>query len=93
MKTLAELGLELQTLRKTTGKPQRELAGETRMRQEALSRLERGRGADFSVAKLLRLAHALGVEVVLAPATKSRPTLDSVLEERKHGVNVGPESR
>lgn len=93
MKTVADLGLELQALRKASGKPQRELAAETLMRQEALSRVERGRNADFSVAKLLRLAQALGVEVVLVPSTGARPTLESVLSERKQGANVGPESR
>ena len=93
MKTVADLGLELQALRKASGKPQRELAAETLTRQEALSRLERGRSADFSVAKLLRLAQALGVEVVLVPSTSVRPTLESVLSERRQGANVGPESR
>lgn len=92
VKTLVDLGAELQARRKELGKTQSELAAETLMRQEVLSRLERGRVADFSVSKLLRLAHALGVEVTLVPATH-RPTLDSVLEERKSGANTGPSAR
>lgn len=92
MKTLVDVGAELQALRKSAGKKQGELAVMAGMRQEALSRVERGRSADFSVAKLLRLAHALGLELAIVPAVR-RPDLDTVLEERRAGANVGPQSR
>ena len=49
--------------------------------------------ADFSVGKLLRLAHALGLELTLTPLARRRPTLETLLDERKHGANTGPQSR
>ena len=82
MKTLADLGLEFQTLRKQAELTQQETARRVGMRQEALSRFERGRGSDFSVAKLLRLAQTLGCDLYFASAHR-RPTLDDVLSERK----------
>ena len=86
MKTLADLGLEFQALRKQTGLAQQDAARRVGMRQEALSRFERGRGSDFSVAKLLRLAQTLGCDLYFAPAHR-RPTLDDVLAERKTQVS------
>jgi len=82
MKTLVDLGLEFQTLRKQAELTQQETAHRAGMRQEALSRFERGRASDFSVAKLLRLAQTLGCDLYFASAHR-RPTLDDVLAERK----------
>lgn len=92
MKTLVDLGAEVKALREAAGLTQEEVASRVGMRQEALSRFERGRGNDFSAAKLLRLAQALGSDLQLVAAAK-RPTLDDVLKERKASANVGPESR
>lgn len=89
MKTLAELGAEFQALRKATGLTQVETAHRVGMRQEALSRFERGRGSDFSAAKLLRLAQALGRDLHFGPANK-RPTLDDVLAERRAESSGSP---
>ena len=85
MKTLSDLGAEFQALRRAAGFTQEETAGRVGMHQEALSRFERGRGTDFSLAKFLRLAQALGNEVELVSAGK-RPTLDDVLAERRQAV-------
>jgi HTH-type transcriptional regulator/antitoxin HipB len=93
MKTMVDLGAELKARRQEMKKSQVELGAESGLRQEVLSRLEHGRLADFSVGKLLRLAHALGLEVTLTPLGRRRPTLDTLLEERKQGANTGPESR
>lgn len=82
MKTLLDLGSEFQALRKQARLTQQDTARLVGMRQEALSRFERGRGADFSVTKLLRLAQAVGYDLYFAPAHR-RPTLDDVLAERK----------
>lgn len=92
MSTLPDIGKRFQTLRKSAGKTQMEIAQITGMRQEALSRFERGRGNDFSMSKMLRLLRALDLEMSFHPVT-ARPTLDSVLEERRSGRNVGPEAR
>ena len=92
MKTTGDLGQELNEARKRRHLTQAELAALTGLRQEALSRFERGRGNDFSLAKLLRLAQALGYDLQLTPATK-RPTLHEVLAENSVSANTGPASR
>jgi predicted XRE-type DNA-binding protein len=93
MKTVVELGAEIKARRRELKKSQTALGVESDLRQEVLSRLEHGRLADFSVGKLLRLAHALGLELTLTPLARRRPTLETLLDERKHGANTGPQSR
>jgi len=90
--TLPDVGQLVRTLRKNAGKTQAELAQAVGMRQEALSRFETGRGNDFSLAKLLRLLQALGVEIDVKPINR-RPTLREVLQERRSNANTGPDSR
>src|SRR6476469_5067306 len=92
MKTLVDLGNEFQLLRKQSHKTQTEIAELAGMQQEALSRFERGRENDFSLGRLLTLAHALGYELQFLPMQK-RPTLKDVFEERNKSANVGPASR
>lgn len=92
MSTLPDVGKCFQALRKASGRTQVEIAQATGMRQEALSRFERGRGSDFSMAKMLRLLQTLGLEMSFQPVT-ARPTLESVLEERRAGGNTGPDAR
>lgn len=69
-------------LRKQSHKTQTEVAALTGMQQEALSRFERGRGNDFSLGRMLRMAHALGYELEFV-ALQGRPTLDDALRERR----------
>jgi len=88
--TLAELGEVLAQRRKSLGKTQAALAHEAGLRQEELSRLENAHLSGLTVAKLLRVARALELEVSLAPRTGIRPTLETLLVERRSGVNTGP---
>ena len=92
MDTLPDVGDRFRQLRKKAGKTQSEVARAVGMRQEALSRFESGRGTDFSLTKLLRLLQALDIELDFIGTTR-RPTLATVLEERRQNANVGPESR
>lgn len=92
MKTLSDLGVQFQALRKQAGMTQQEVAQAVGLRQEALSRFERGRGNDFSLAKMLRLAQVLGYDLDIVSAQR-HPTLDDVLKERKAQSNTGPASR
>jgi transcriptional regulator with XRE-family HTH domain len=93
VKTIVDLGAELAACREALGRTQSDLGTETALRQEVLSRLERGRLSDVSVSKLLRVAHALGLELELVPLKRERPTLDTLLTERKQGANTGPNAR
>lgn len=92
METLPDVGQRFRALRKQAGKTQQEVASAVGMRQEALSRFESGSGADFSLAKLLRLLQALEMNLEFIPATR-RPTLTAVLAERRNNSNVGPTAR
>jgi len=92
MVTLPDVGSRFRQLRMKAGKTQSEIAIAVGMRQEAISRFESGRGTDFSLTKLLRLLQVLGVELDMVSSIR-RPTLASVLEERRHNANVGPDSR
>ena len=92
MTTVANMGLKLRDARKTAALTQEQLATRVGTVQEVLSRFERGHGNDFSLAKFLRLAQALGYNVELVPVS-SKPTLREVLDERRRGANVGPTSK
>lgn len=92
METLPDVGQCFRALRKQAGKTQQEVATAVGMRQEALSRFESGSGADFSLAKMLRLLQVLEMNLEFVPATR-RPTLTSVLAERRTNSNVGPAAR
>jgi len=92
METLPDVGQRFRALRKQAGKTQQEVAAAVGMRQEALSRFESGNGTDFSLAKLLRLLQALEMNLEFVPSTR-RPTLTSVLAERRNNSNVGPAAR
>jgi transcriptional regulator with XRE-family HTH domain len=91
MATLADLGATLAQRRKDLRKTQAALAHEAGLRQEELSRLENAHLSGLTVAKLLRVAHALELEVTLAPRTGVRPTLETLLIERRSGANTGPD--
>lgn len=92
LETLDDMGARFRQLRKNAGLTQTELAQQLGMRQEALSRFESGRGADFSAARLLKLLHALGFGLDFVPLDR-RPTLNDTLRERRGGDNVGPQAR
>jgi HTH-type transcriptional regulator/antitoxin HipB len=91
--TLADLGAAVRQLRKQAGKTQVELAAAVGMSQEALSRFESGRAADFSLAKLLRLLQALDAQLDFATTSARRPTLNTLLQERRANTNTGPDAR
>ncbi|WP_151447324.1 helix-turn-helix domain-containing protein [Lacisediminimonas profundi] len=82
MKTPVDVGEQFQALRRQAHKTQTEVAGLTGLQQEVLSRFERGRGNDFSLGRLLRLAHSLGYELAFVPLGR-KPTLADVYEERR----------
>lgn len=90
MTTFHELGEALLQRRKALRKTQAQLAHEAGLRQEEVSRLENARLPDFTVGKLLRLAHALNLEVTMKPRETTKPTLETVLAERRAGSNTGP---
>lgn len=93
METLPDVGAAFRRLRATAGMTQVEVAAAAGMRQEALSRFESGRAADFSLGKLLRLLQAVDAQLEFNMVGPRRPTLDMVLRERRAGLNTGPRAR
>lgn len=93
MATLPDVGTAFRQRRKQAGKTQAQVAAAVGMRQEALSRFESGRGADFSLAKLLRLLQAVDAQLDFKPQGPRRPSLRAVLQERRANTNTGPDAR
>lgn len=93
MQTLSELGAVLAARRKELGKTQGELGRLAGLRQEELSRLERGQLPGFTANRLLRLAHVLGLTLSLQPMASRGRTLDVLLDEVRSGANTGPDSK
>ncbi len=93
MQTLPELGALLAARRKELGKTQGEVGRQAGMRQEELSRLERGQLPGFTANRLLRLAHVLGLTLSLQSTASKGRTLDVLLDEVRSGANTGPDSK
>ena len=81
MTTFQRLGEIFLQRRKALRKTQAQIARDAGLRQEEVSRLENARLPDFTVGKLLRLAHALHLDVTVRPRGTAKLTLESVLTE------------
>lgn len=80
---LEQLCAQLAERRRALGYTQVKVANLSRLRQEEVSRLELGKLTGLTVVKLLRVAQVLGLELVLQPELAGRPTLETVLAERR----------
>lgn len=89
MTTFHELSEVLVLRRRDLKKTQAQVAHEAGLRQEEVSRLENARLPDFTVGKLLKVARALNLEVALKPRESVKPTLETLLIERRSGANTG----
>lgn len=65
MRNIADLGHAIADRRRSLGLKQGEVARQAGVAQEMLSRLERGRCAEFGSRKLLAIVAVLGLEVDL----------------------------
>ena len=82
--TLHELGQKLREARKSRHLSQEELASSLGMSRATISAIENGTVGEIGVRKLMALATALGLEVLLE-ARRERPTLQQLREERRGG--------
>ena len=82
--TLHELGQKLREARKSRHLSQAELASSLGMSRATISAIENGTVGEIGVRKLMALATALGLEVLLE-ARRERPTLQQLREERRGG--------
>ncbi len=84
MQTLADVAQALQQSRHDAALTQAQLSALAGVSRVTLSRMEGAVNADMSVAALLRLSGALGLELRLVPKGHRR-TLDDVLLEQQSG--------
>ena len=81
MQTLQELGDAVATRRKQLGLKQADVAARAGITPESLSRLERGRSAEFGSRKLLTVLAVLGTELAVVAQGQSG-NLDALRRER-----------
>ena len=81
MQTLQELGDAVAARRRSLGMRQAAVARQAGITPESLSRLERGRSAEFGTRKLLAVLAVLGLELDAIVAGQSG-TLDDLRRER-----------
>jgi HTH-type transcriptional regulator / antitoxin HipB len=84
MQTVLELGAAIAERRRSLGLKQGEVAARAGVTQEALSRLERGRLAEFGSRKLMAVLAALGMELTFVEMGVSG-SLDELRRERGGG--------
>ena len=81
MQTIVDLGHAIADRRRSLGLKQGDVARQAGVAQEMLSRLERGRCAEFGARKLLAIAAALGMEIDFIETVVSG-SLDDLRRER-----------
>jgi HTH-type transcriptional regulator / antitoxin HipB len=81
MKTLAELGRAVAEHRKKQGLPQGQVAKQSGLTQESLSRFENGQLSELGSRKLLAVLAVLGLEMSFTEVGMSG-TLDELRRER-----------
>lgn len=81
MQTVSELGAEVAARRRLLGLKQGEVATRAGITQEMLSRLERGKAAEFGSRKLMAVLAALGLELRFKEMEMSG-SLDDLRRER-----------
>lgn len=85
MQTVSELGEAIAARRRFLGLKQREVALRAGLPSESLSRLERGKLAEFGARKLLAVLAALDMELAFVEVGISG-SLDELRRERGGGV-------
>lgn len=85
MQTLPELGEAVAARRRALGLKQGEVAAQAGLAQEALSRFERGKLAEFGSRKLMAVLAALGMELQFVEMGVSG-SLDELRRERGGGA-------
>ncbi len=90
MQTLQELGAALAVRRKQLGIKQADVAARAGVSAESLSRLERGRAAEFGSRKLLAVLAVLGAELDVVSMGQAG-NLDALRLERAVAGAAAPE--
>lgn len=76
-----QIGEQVRDARKTLGLTQQQAADAAGVSRLTLSRLETGRLREIGYGPLLRLLHAVNLDLRLTTLNRGRPTLDDLLQE------------
>ncbi len=86
--TIDELGATIRNTRKGRQMTQAELSELLGMSRATLSALENGTVNELGIRKVIAICSVLGLELVVQPQTRKRPTLHTLVseaEQRKRG--------
>lgn len=81
MATLADISTQIRPRRQERGYSQTDLATRAGVSRIAVDRLENGRLADVRYRTLIKILHALGLDLRVTELNASRPTLDDLRAE------------
>ena len=85
MHDLEEMVTAIVAHRKRRSLTQSQLATKARVSRQLIAKLETGRYPEIGVRKLLRILHAVGLDLRLTTLNLKRPTLEDLVAENEEG--------
>ena len=83
MNDLNEISTTIKEHRKRRGLTQTELAQQARVSRALLAGLEAGRLPELGIRKLIRILHAIGLDLRITTFNLKRPTLGDLIEDEE----------
>lgn len=78
---LIDLGEQIKAIRKAKGWSQRKLAEKSGVSRARIEALENARIVEIGFKHLMRIMHALGIDLRLTELNRNRPTLEDLAAE------------
>ncbi len=85
MTDLQDIAITISQHRKMLGLTQQQLAEKAGVSRPLIANLETGRLPELGTKKLLRILHALDLDLRITTLNKGRPTLEDILAEEGRG--------
>jgi transcriptional regulator with XRE-family HTH domain len=85
MTNLEEMAKTIVVHRRRHGLTQDQLATKARVSRPLIAKLETGRYPEVGVKKLLRILHAVGLDLRVTTLNLKRPTLEDLVAEEEEG--------
>ena len=81
MSDLGEIAARIRVQRRALGLTQHELANRAKVSRALIAELETGRLPELGFKKLVRILHAVGLDLRLTTFNRQRPTLEDLVRE------------